>query len=120
MTSELKQYDVYDAIESLKKGSTDTYCFAMDSDPIFQEWDTGKFGTPPTLDEINTEKTRLNNEAYPMANLRYKRNQLLRETDWMAGSDLTISDEWKTYRQQLRDLPANTSDATNPTWPTKP
>ena len=31
-----------------------------------------------------------------------------------------ISDAWKTYRQALRDLPANTSDPINPTWPTKP
>ena len=39
----------------------------------------------------------------------------------MVLSDTTeISDAWKTYRQQLRDLPANTSDPTKPTWPTKP
>ena len=38
----------------------------------------------------------------------------------MATGDRTISDEWKTYRQSLRDLPANTSDPANPTWPTKP
>ena len=28
--------------------------------------------------------------------------------------------EWVTYRKSLRDLPANTSDPANPTWPTKP
>jgi len=37
-------------------------------------------------------------------NLRQERNFLLRETDWMANSDLTISDDWKTYRQSLRDI----------------
>ena len=54
--------------------------------------------------------------------IQYKhiRNQLLAETDWMANSDVTMSDAWKTYRQALRDLPANTSDPSNPTWPTKP
>jgi len=52
--------------------------------------------------------------------LRNKRQSLLQETDWMANSDVTMSDAWKTYRQQLRDLPANTSDPTNPTYPTKP
>jgi hypothetical protein len=36
--------------------------------------------------------------------LRFKRNNLLAETDWMANSDVTISDDWKTYRQALRDL----------------
>ena len=38
----------------------------------------------------------------------------------MANSDVTMSDAWKTYRQALRDLPANTKDPANPTWPTKP
>ena len=54
------------------------------------------------------------------ADLRWQRNKLLTETDWMANSDYTMSDDWKTYRQALRDLPANTSDPANPTWPTKP
>jgi hypothetical protein len=52
--------------------------------------------------------------------LREKRNDLLVATDWRAGSDLTMNDAWKTYRQALRDLPANTADPANPTWPTKP
>ena len=52
--------------------------------------------------------------------LRNKRNQLLAETDFYALSDVTMSDEMKTYRQALRDLPANTSDPSNPTYPTKP
>ena len=53
-------------------------------------------------------------------NLRFERNKLLAETDWMANSDVVMSDAWKLYRQQLRDLPANTSDPKNPSWPTKP
>ena len=36
--------------------------------------------------------------------LRHKRNRLLAETDWMANSDVTMSNDWKTYRQSLRDL----------------
>tara|TARA_B100001057_G_C22624859_1_gene862064 strand:- start:167 stop:457 length:291 start_codon:yes stop_codon:yes gene_type:complete len=35
--------------------------------------------------------------------LREERNDLLAKTDWSASSDLTMSDEMKTYRQQLRD-----------------
>ena len=52
--------------------------------------------------------------------LRKKRNSLLKETDFYALSDVTMSNEMKTYRQALRDLPANTSDPSNPTYPTKP
>ena len=52
--------------------------------------------------------------------LRKQRNSLLKETDWMANSDVTMTDAWKNYRQALRDLPANTADPKNPTYPTKP
>ena len=56
-----------------------------------------------------------------MEALRRERNAELVETDWMLLSDTpTITDEWKAYRQALRDLPANTSDPENPTFPTKP
>ena len=53
-------------------------------------------------------------------NLRTKRTKLLAETDYLALSDATLSADMQTYRQALRDLPANTSDPANPTWPTKP
>ncbi len=52
--------------------------------------------------------------------LRTKRDKLLAETDWMANSDVTMSDAQKSYRQELRDLPANTADPESPNWPTKP
>ncbi|BAQ85619.1 hypothetical protein [uncultured Mediterranean phage uvMED] len=39
-----------------------------------------------------------------LENLREKRNRLLAQTDWMANSDVTMSDDWKTYRQELRDI----------------
>ena len=52
--------------------------------------------------------------------LRTQRNALLKATDHFALADNTLSDDMKTYRQSLRDLPANTSDPANPTWPTKP
>jgi len=52
-------------------------------------------------------------------NIRIQRNAKLAATDWRAGSDLTLSDEWKTYRQALRDVPTQ-SDPDNITWPTEP
>ena len=61
--------------------------------------------------------------ARRMANLRDQRNQLLAETDWMGNSDVTMSTDWKTYRQALRDITKTTpADDTlsNITWPTKP
>ena len=39
-----------------------------------------------------------------LAELRTQRNILLAETDYMALSDVTMSDEMKNYRQSLRDI----------------
>ena len=61
--------------------------------------------------------------ARALADLRSKRNRLLAETDYFALSDVTLSDDMKTYRKDLRDLPAgkDTVDkCNNATWPTKP
>jgi len=61
--------------------------------------------------------------ARRMAELRRQRDALLVETDWMANSDVTMSDSWKTYRQALRDITTQTpSDnaLSNITFPTKP
>ena len=61
--------------------------------------------------------------ARAQANLRSRRNQLLAETDFYALSDVTMSDDMKTYRQELRDLPAGkdtVAKCENATWPTKP
>jgi hypothetical protein len=57
------------------------------------------------------------------ANLRSRRNRLLAETDFYALSDVTMSDDMKTYRQELRDLPAGkdtVEKCDNATFPTKP
>ena len=58
------------------------------------------------------------------SDLRTKRDQLLFETDWeiIKHKELgtNIPAALKSYRAALRDLPANTSDPANPTWPVKP
>ena len=55
--------------------------------------------------------------------IRNQRNRLLLETDWVvtkaSDTGVAVSDEWKTYRQALRDIPTQ-SDPDNITWPTKP
>ena len=65
--------------------------------------------------------------ARALANLRDKRDRLLQSSDWEIMQELekgnAISDDMKTYRQALRDLPAgkDTVDkCNNATWPTKP
>lgn len=78
-------------------------------------------GNTVTLDEdaVASETTTVVN-GWNLAALRKKRNQLLAETDYLALSDMAMSTEMQTYRQALRDLPANTTDPANPVWPVKP
>ena len=74
-----------------------------------------------TWEQASAKKTELVN-AEPMRLLREERDRRLAETDWMAGSDLTMSSAWTTYRQALRDVPAQdgVTGLDNVTWPTKP
>ena len=61
--------------------------------------------------------------ARAQARLREKRNRLLAETDFYALSDVTMSSDMQTYRQNLRDLPSGkdtVEKCENVTWPTKP
>ena len=58
--------------------------------------------------------------------VRNKRNALLADSDTEVLPDRWASrggaqqNEWTNYRQALRDMPANTADPKNPTWPDKP
>ena len=86
--------------------------------------DVGAFdadGNQVTLDQsiVDAAAAELVTEN-AWSNLRTKRMNLLAETDYLALVDSTLSTDMRTYRQALRDLPANTSDPANPTWPTKP
>ena len=81
-----------------------------------------------TYAQVASEKTLLQSRE-PMRLLRVERDRLLAETDWMGNSDVTMSSAWKTYRQALRDLPANSDpkldsdgrlDMSSVKFPTKP
>ena len=81
-----------------------------------------------TVEEENkrdAEEAAWANEAIDraMLTLRRERQRLLVETDYLALSDVTMSDAWKTYRQSLRDITNGVDTvekAENVTWPTKP
>ena len=88
--------------------------------------DTSKWGV--TWKQVSDKMTAID-AAAPMKELRLQRDAKLAETDWTALSDVTLSDNMKTYRQALRDLPASADgkDASlkdgvleNVKWPLKP
>lgn len=83
---------------------------------------TGEVKNVPFTEEqlAEFEARKAEEPAMWLNNLRCQRNRLLAETDYLALADATLTDEMRTYRQALRDLPANTADPANPIWPTKP
>ena len=99
---------------------TDSYGNAiLSSEP--EKWDV-------TWKQISDEMKKLQ-DAEPMIELRRQRDAKLAETDFYALSDVTMSDDMKTYRQELRDLPSKSKDVAfdngpfklkNVTWPKKP
>lgn len=72
-----------------------------------------------TWAQVSAKLTELNN-AEPLALLRQKRNAMLAESDWMANSDVTMSDAWRTYRQALRDITDSATSLDDVTWPSEP
>lgn len=86
-------------------------------------WETVNNVPKPTLEELeNVWSTVLNTKKFK--ELRQERNKRLAECDWVViratSTDTPVPDEWKTYMQALRDLPANTEDPVNPVWPVPP
>ena len=81
---------------------------------------------PVTFDEV--EEQWVWNEPFSWALLRHERDVILSENvDPIVSNSLRwagLSSEkqqgYVTYRQSLLDLPANTTDPRNITWPTKP
>ena len=83
-------------------------------------WENGT--TPISKADIQAQFTAVEFDT-AMEDLRTKRNRLLAETDFYALSDVTLSDDMKAYRKDLRDLPDGkdtVAKCTGATFPTKP
>lgn len=76
------------------------------------------------VDGVCVAETQAEIDGYLMDELRAERNLKLSTSDWTQAVDSPLTEEqkqsWRTYRQALRDLPANTDDPANPIWPSKP
>ena len=89
-------------------------------------WENIADKIPPTRLVTNKKIAELE-AAEPMRILRIERNRRLAETDHFAFQDRIMTEEIKTYRQALRDLPANSKpqlndigNLTNIDWPEVP
>ena len=87
-----------DAILAINK---DAKFIVRDDDVKKIEWLDGTSSIPQS--EITNKLNALNTE-FELQFLRNERNILLKETDYLALSDVTMSDAWKKYRQHLRDI----------------
>ena len=85
---------------------------------MFTEY-TDEEGNVQTVSAQQTAyTTRKNNEKAVVE--RATRDNLLKETDHFALSDVTMTDAMRTYRQALRDVPQQSEFPNTITWPTKP
>ena len=71
----------------------------------------------PYIDPVVKEEMRL---AYLSEQVRQERAALLAATDWLALSDVTMSEAWATYRQALRDITTQEGFPASVDWPVKP
>ena len=117
------KYDIPSSLHVLKPKAQWTL---LGDDYTGLTWlDSGQ--TKPTETEINSKISELD-RAEPMRLLRIERDKRIAKTDWRASSDLILSEDWKTYRQALRDITKQTPqlnkkyelDLTSISWPTEP
>src|SRR5210317_784009 len=91
------------------------------SGPYIKEWNISGV-SKPTDSQLNSYETAADLEE-KLKIIRFKRDKLIAETDYLALSDQTLSAEMSTYRQALRDITngiTTVEQANNVTWPTKP
>jgi len=86
-------------------------------------WYKKQTGHGAVFDDAEDMSNWPNFQADPVAasatQIRAQRDELLASSDYMALAD-RITDEWRTYRQALRDVPAQAGFPTSVTWPTLP
>jgi hypothetical protein len=78
----------------------------------------------PTEEFLQSKRLEFETEQ-KWKELREERNRRITRTDYLATIDYPhptpeIKQAWLDYRQALRDLPANTTDPSNPVWPVAP
>tara|TARA_Y100000588_G_scaffold36354_1_gene34908 strand:+ start:1715 stop:2023 length:309 start_codon:yes stop_codon:yes gene_type:complete len=77
-----------------------------------------------TAEEIQELDDRAAAADLDFTHTRNRRDVTLRETDWTQLADAALGDhtaeEWATYRQELRDLPAGFSKVSEVVWPDDP
>lgn len=127
------------SIEKLHRDNPNTSFPKLPSDTLLAEWGVYPYVVQDqpkinylTQVAVATQITKVDSvwvqgwkvENLPLEdagrNVRYQRNSLLSQTDWMALSDNTMTPEWAAYRQALRDVSSQVGFPYSVIWPVKP
>jgi hypothetical protein len=120
--STLDKYQVFDTLTEAEAHCEAYSGFAAEMpDGTNAHWVVNGDDKKITYDKDTADAEKL---AKSWEEVRMTRNNLLMTCDWTVATDTPLSDEdkakWVTYRAALRDLPANTSDPLDVTWPESP
>ena len=89
---------------------------------MFSDYTTEEGVTVTKAEQEQAYTARKNEEAATA--VRAERDKLIASCDWMAikafEGGTTVSAEWATYRQALRDVSAQAGFPNDITWPTQP
>lgn len=123
------KHDITHALSSLYPNSAWTL---IGNDYENLEWDDTNTQIKPELEELMLEVQRLDEEE-PFKLIRIKRNQKLKDTDWLIVYYLDVlgevPEDLREYRQKLRDIPKTSQpklkpdgslDETSFKWPDLP
>jgi len=107
-TEMLEGYGVFAVIEN--KPECDPYVQTLSAGtPVLRDGQWQVDYTATNIPEAEAEEV-----------IRNARHEMLYATDWMALSDVTMSDEMTAYRQALRDITEQEGFPFAVVWPTKP
>ena len=100
--------------DSKEFASTQGWVACEDSVKINDTYANGKFTS------VSDEETKTPEELLQI--LRETRNHILAKSDWTQNRDITLSndEDWKTYRQALRDITKDYKSLEDVKWPEKP
>lgn len=112
--------DVKNLPDDIKEVSKKEY------DAIFEDLDQTELGYDKVLSCDDSGNPKVLKNKLPVTPndqvIRNKRNRLLKETDWSQLPDVpeVIRDQYKEYRQSLRDVTRQSTFPDSVKWPNKP
>lgn len=98
--------------------------FSHDPMTTVRDSDGNEFIAYTVIDGMTEEQAKTISYNNKVKRLREFRNEKIAKSDWRANVDVApMSDEWKAYRQALRDLPSTLTswdDFEAFVWPVEP